>query len=578
MRSFVSVGSKPVRLEPLPHLVDVMSRRQKYQFLCLACFWAATIIIFWLWWFDELHVVSNSRFLVNSIILAWATVLPGYYFFFVFQMKKPNPSLSIPNDLRVAMVVTKTSTEPLSLVIETLQAALAQTYVHDTWLADEEPDSETLEWCRNHRVSISTRRGVAEYHRPVWPRRTKCKEGNLAYFYDTYAYDRYDIVAQLDADHRPGRGYLEEMLRPFADPKVGYVSAPSICDANAKRSWAARGRLYAEGSLHGSLQAGYSNGWAPLCIGSHYAVRMAALKEIGGLGPELAEDHSTTLMMNAYGWKGVHAFDAEAHGDGPLTFSDCMTQEFQWSRSLTTILASVTPTYWRRLPAKLKLQFIFAQLWYPCLGLTMLLAYSLPIVALATDTPWVSVSYVDFVFHKILWTFAALLTVTWVKRNGWLRPKDSKIFAWETILFQLARWPWVLFGFLAAVIDLISRRQTEFKITPKGVEAGHELPFRFLLPYLFIAFVSGAMVLLTDHPIRTSGYYYLATLCSLLYSALLFVMVWKHWREASGPLDNDRSGARRRQDLIAASRSEVVRKTMQPALTTSHSQRLEEVD
>jgi hypothetical protein len=52
---------------------------------------------------------------------------------------------------------------------------------------------------------------------------------------------------------------------------------------------------------------------------------------------------------------------AEAHGDGPLTFADGMTQEFQWSRSLTTILFTVTPKYWKKLPLKLKLQFLFAQ-------------------------------------------------------------------------------------------------------------------------------------------------------------------------------------------------------------------------
>ena len=74
-----------------------------------------------------------------------------------------------------------------------------------------------------------------------------------------------------------------------------------------------------------------------MCIGSHYAVRTTALKEIGGLGPELAEDHSTTFLMNAHGWIGKHSIDAEAHGEGPATFADAMIQEFQWARSLAMI-------------------------------------------------------------------------------------------------------------------------------------------------------------------------------------------------------------------------------------------------
>ena len=139
------------------------------------------------------------------------------------------------------MVVTKAPSEPFPIVAETLLAMLAQTQPHDTWLADEDPSPETLAWCREHGVFVSTRKGRADYHRQTWPRRTRCKEGNLAFFYDHYGYERYDFVAQLDADHVPEPDYLWQMLRPFADPAVGYVSAPSICDRNAAESWSARG-------------------------------------------------------------------------------------------------------------------------------------------------------------------------------------------------------------------------------------------------------------------------------------------------------------------------------------------------
>src|SRR5207302_7930091 len=133
----------------------------------------------------------------------------------------------------------------------------------------------------------------AGYHNPSWPRRAKCKEGNLAFFYEVLdGYGRYDFVVQLDADHVPDHTYLTEMVRPFINPAVGYVAAPSVCDANADVSWAARARLYAEAAWHGSVQAGSNDGYAPQCIGSHYAVRSTALRSIGGLGPELAEDFS----------------------------------------------------------------------------------------------------------------------------------------------------------------------------------------------------------------------------------------------------------------------------------------------
>ena len=84
---------------------------------------------------------------------------------------RAEPALSVPRDWRVAMVVTKAPSEPFDIVRTTLLAMLDQTYPHDTWLADEDPSPETLDWCRDHGVFVSTRRGVAAYHRTSWPRR-----------------------------------------------------------------------------------------------------------------------------------------------------------------------------------------------------------------------------------------------------------------------------------------------------------------------------------------------------------------------------------------------------------------------
>ena len=293
-----------------PFLIDVLSKRRRLELAFLVGCWIAAEVFFWSYWLQPNHVVSLAGFLFNTALILWFTALPTYFLFFLTRMKRTVPDLPLPPGWRVAMVVTRSPSEPFSLVRGTLEAMLSQQYPHDTWLADEQPDAEIKAWCEGNGVMLSSRFGVQDYHRKIWPRRTRTKEGNLAYFYDTYGYASYDFVSQLDCDHVPSLWYLESMLRPFIDPQVGYVSAPSICDSNAASSWAARARLYAESTLHGPLQAGYNGGWAPLCIGSHYSVRTSALRQIGGLGPELAEDHSTTLMMNSAGWRGVHALDA----------------------------------------------------------------------------------------------------------------------------------------------------------------------------------------------------------------------------------------------------------------------------
>jgi cellulose synthase (UDP-forming) len=156
----------------------------------------------------------------------------SYPLLLVGKAMAPNSDVVFPPGHRVAMVVTKAPSEPWSMVRRTLTAMLQQSYQHDTWLADEDPSPETEAWCAAHDVRISCRRGRADYHRTEWPRRTRCKEGNLAFFFDHFGYESYEFVSQLDADHVPEPGYLEEMLRPFVDPSVGYVSAPSICNNN----------------------------------------------------------------------------------------------------------------------------------------------------------------------------------------------------------------------------------------------------------------------------------------------------------------------------------------------------------
>ena len=503
------------------------SRSQQVVLYVFIALWVAFMARFWMWWLSSYHADIPVQFAINTALLAWTTILPSYYLYFLTKMKKVNLEIRIPSGLRVAMVVTKTPHEPFSVVRETLEAMLTQEYPHDTWLADEEPREEVLRWCGEHDVQVSSRFRVAEYHNPTWPRRTKCKEGNLAYFYDMYGYDQYDVVVQMDADHRPAAGYLEAMLHPFADPAVGYVSAPSICDANAKDSWTVRMRLYAEATLHGSLQAGYNDGWAPLCIGSHYAVRTKALREVGGLGPELAEDHSTTLLMNAFGWRGVHALDAEAHGDGPATFHDCIIQEYQWSKSLMVVLLKYFPKYGRQLSLKLKFQFLFSELWYPLFACSMVLAFLQPVAALVTRTPWAHVGYIDFLAHSVPPVALLMVVVWWVKRNGWLRPQNTPILRWEPVLFELARWPWVLLGIVGALWEVVRAKPVEFRITPKGEAVSRHIPFKTIVPYAFIAGISLLAVIGVQNAGGARGYYFLLLVNAFLYLLLLGAVLLK---------------------------------------------------
>jgi len=512
-------------------LAPVFSGWPRIVYILGLCLWLSTLLRFWVWWLDPAHVVSPVGYAVVTLAVAWVSLVPLYFILIFLGARRVRADAILPVG-RVAMVVTKAPSEPFAIVQKTLMAMLAQRGVScDVWLADEDPDAETATWCAAHGVRISTRKGVADYHRSQWPRRTRCKEGNLAYFYDRYGYENYDFVAQFDTDHVPEPDYLREALKPFSDPRVGYVSAPSICDANAASSWSARGRLYAEAPLHGALQLGYNNGWAPLCIGSHYTVRTKALKDIGGLGPELAEDHSTTLMMNAGGWRGVHAVDAIAHGDGPQTFADLAVQEFQWSRSLVTILLQYSRPLVARLPAKLKFQFLFSQLWYPLFSLFMLLSFVLPLVPLIDGRPLVAVTYPEFLVHFMPVSLVLIGLALFWRATGTYRPQDAKIFGWEGIVFVLLRWPWSLAGSLAAVRDAATRSFVDFRITPKGGQEARLLPVRLIVPYVVLAACSAGAMVVAPTESQARGFYVFVWLNVVLYACGGALVVFRHARE-----------------------------------------------
>src|SRR5260370_29521105 len=286
------------------------------------------------------------------------------------------------------------------------------------------------------------------------------------------------------------------MIRPFSDPAIGYVAAPSVCDANATGSWAARGRLHKEAIFHGAFQLGHSDGFAPVCIGSHYAVRTEALRQIGGIGPELAEDFSTTFLLNAAGWQGAFAIDAEAHGDGPNTFAAMTVQEFQWARSLTTIMLGLVPRNIRRLPWRLRLRFLYALSFYFLLVGATAAGLMLAPIAVLVDLAWINVNYLAFLAHWAAVSIWLILMIALLRRRGLLRPPRAPVISWENWLYSFSRWPFIGLGICAGLLQIIRPRPISFQVTPTSAPGLEPLPTRIVMPFAAIGIMSSAWALL----------------------------------------------------------------------------------
>lgn len=512
--------------------VNALSNPDQVLVTVLSGAWLAALYIFWTWWLAPEHRLSIFGLVVNSSILAYVSGFPVFFIVSANRLRRVNPALAVPL-MRVAFVVTHAPSEPWPVARSTLTAMLEQDYPlpYHVWLCTEQPTEEITSWCSDHQVRISSRAAEASYHRATWPRRTKCKEGNLAYFYDHWGYRSYDVVAQLDCDHVPAPGYLAQVVRPFSDPAIGYVAAPSICDANAESSWAARGRVHKEATFHGPFQLGHSDGLAPLCIGSHYAVRTRALRDIGGIGPDLAEDFSTTFLLNAAGWHGAFAIDAEAHGDGPTTFAAMTVQEFQWSRSLTTMLFGLVPLNLRLLSWPMRLRFIYALSYYSLLASTTIAGLALAPVAAVTGQPWINVNYFTFLGHFWLISIWVILIAALLRRRGLLRPLHAPLVSWENWLYSLSRWPYVALGIGAAALQFIRPRPVTFKVTPKSSAGLEMLSAKLTVPFVIISLASSVAALAGEYRTAAVGYIFLSCVGAVVYAAVATLVPVLHARQ-----------------------------------------------
>lgn len=531
----ILAGSRAPRLASNPALyIHVLSPWQRALIAALTLGWCIGFVAFWVWWLQPQHNMGWPGLLLNSALLFYLSYMPSYFLVVVNRLRRINPDLPVP-DVRTAFVVTKAPSEPWPMAQKTLLAMLAQDFPrsYDVWLCDENPDPEVTRWCARQGVRLSTRHGIAEYHRSEWPRRTRCKEGNLAYFYDTHGYSDYDVVVQLDCDHVPATTYLAEMVRPFSDPTVGYVAAPSICDTNAATSWSARGRLYREATFHGPVQLGHSGGLAPSCIGSHYAVRTEALKMIGGIGPELAEDFSTSFLLTSSGWKSTFAHTAEAHGEGPRNLSAMVTQEFQWSRSLVMLLIDTVPQHLRRLSWPLQLRFIFALSYYPLLALTTTVGLVMTVIAAVTGVPWVNVDYVEFLIRWMTMSVLVLAITAFIRGQGLLRPAKAPLISWESWLYAFVRWPFIAWGVCAAVLQKVRPSSLDFVVTPKTAGGLDPLPARLVLPYAVISAALATAALVGESTTAAYGYVFLCILGAVSFGIVTLAVPLLHARESS---------------------------------------------
>jgi cellulose synthase/poly-beta-1,6-N-acetylglucosamine synthase-like glycosyltransferase len=400
--------------------------------------------------------------LVNIVTLCLATI----------KVRDPLP-VRPADDTRVAFVTTWVpGKEPLAMVEATLRAALKvrHTGTLDVWLLDEGNDLDARLLCARLGVNHFSRNGIERWNQPSGPYRAKAKHGNYNAWLET-AGQGYDVMIGVDTDHVPMPEMAERMLGYFRDPDVAFVVGPQVYgNYDNFVTKAAESQQYL---FHSVLQRAANRAQCPMFVGTNNAVRIDALRQIGGLADSITEDAATSLRWHAARnpltrrrGTSVYTPDVLAVGEGPRSWTDYFNQQYRWARGTDEVLVRQFPRTgsmgWRA-----RLQYGLLMSYYPSAALSWALGALNISLYLLTGIGGVQVAARTWL---ALYVNAAVLQVGiyfWNRRHN-VSPHEPEGSSGVLGMFISVLSAPV---YLLALTDTLRRRASVFVVTAKGDSA-----------------------------------------------------------------------------------------------------------
>ncbi|WFB09295.1 cellulose synthase catalytic subunit [Streptomyces sp. LX-29] len=383
--------------------------------------------------------------------------------------------------------------EPLEMVTRTLEAAVRVRHrgVMHVWLLDEGDDPEVKRVCARLGVHHFSRKGVAKWNQPSGPHRARTKHGNYNAWLDAHG-DDYDYFASVDTDHVPLPNYLERMLGFFRDPDVAFVIGPQVYgNYDAAVTKAAESQQFL---FHALIQRAGNAYGAPMFVGTSNAVRIKALKGIGGLYDSITEDMATGFELHRHRnpatgkkWRSVYTPDVLAVGEGPNAWTDFFTQQLRWSRgTYETILKQ----FWKApftLPPGTFFNYTMMIIFYPMSALNWILAALSCALFLGFGAAGLQV---DPVTWMMLYGNASALQIglyIWNRRHN-VSPHEPEGSGGVAGMVMSALSAPI---YARSLMDAVLRRKSRFVVTPKGDSASPDTLFGTFRIHLFFLLVFG---------------------------------------------------------------------------------------
>jgi cellulose synthase (UDP-forming) len=277
--------------------------------------------------------------------------------------------------LKVDVFVT-TYNEDVDLLRQTLRAAIAMRYPHQTYVLDDGRRDAVRDLAAELGCRYVTR-----------DNNLHAKAGN---WNNAFKQTDADFIATFDADHVPRAEFLDRTLGFFRDPKVAIVQVPqqyhNLDSVQHKVSWKNR-RMYGEqDSFFNLVMPGKDNWNAAFFCGTGAVLRREALEPHGGiLADTITEDLHTSVVLHSEGWKSVYLNEVLVTGLAPVDLKSFAVQRLRWAEGNLKAAAFANPLTIGNLTINQRISY-FASLYHWTIGIPKFIYYVAPPWMLFTGT------------------------------------------------------------------------------------------------------------------------------------------------------------------------------------------------
>lgn len=394
------------------------------------------------WWISIPLLVCEVHALVGLVL----------YTFSLWDVNSRPPTWRVEATSAKVAVLIPTYNEDPEVLLPTIAAAVAMRLPHETWVLDD----GNRPWVQQ----LATELGARYLTRPD---RAHAKAGNINH---ALSHIDADYVAILDADHVALPNLLTNTLGYFDDPRVALVQTPQDFynlnsfehDTKTGDARLSTGSdIFHEQALFYRLLQPGKNRWdAAFWCGTSAIVRVAALRDVGGIAVEtITEDIHTSIRLHQRGWKTIYHNEVLARGLAASNAIQYLGQRLRWGTGAMQVLRTDNPLTARGLRLPQRLAYATTLLgWFDA---WRSLAYLiLPIVVLATGAVPIRAQMITFLVVFGV-TFVLQQTAMRLLSRGFYRPIMST-------MFELVRMP----ANVLATLTLLRPKGLRFQVTSKG--------------------------------------------------------------------------------------------------------------